>query len=142
MDKTEARDVLKALLNRIDNQDNRCTAKPWFHLLRVKRRVFEPKINDGGWWMDLANPTEECIQASNDGEAAKELGTSPDEVMEMDAIESWDTVNVFLTQEGLQRHLDQNRHNIGEEYSDFMIHAFRNPEMAETMAAIRALVEA
>jgi hypothetical protein len=51
----------------------------------------------------------------------------------------WDTEQAFLTKEGLNRHIEQNRHNLRSP-RDYVVHAFRNPEMKELYDAIRTIV--
>jgi hypothetical protein len=142
----EAKEILKSLITRIDTQDNRATAKPFLHLLRVKRRIFVPTSNDGGWWIDTQDSEIEAIQANNRIQAASilseryEITVNPDFLEECDLVEWWETRNVFLTKEGLNQHLKLNAHNLEDEYQDYMIHAFRNPEISALFDAIRTLV--
>jgi hypothetical protein len=45
--------------------------------------------------------------------------------------------NVFLTEKGYREHVELNGHNI-QGHSNYLKHAFRNPEMASLVKIIRA----
>ena len=143
----EAKTVLKSLIARIDKQPRRPSAEPSLHLLRVRQRIFVPTCGgNGGWWVDTSNSTLDPIAARTSAQATDALSEkynmdiAQDYLAECDLIEWWETRNVFLTEEGLKRHLELNSHNIEEEFQDFQIHAFRNPEIEDMLAAIRALI--
>lgn len=151
MDKEEALKVLKTLIARLDTQNNRATAQPWFHLLRVKRTQIVPDgfgYGDTYWREKDSDCDSPVIKAETEKEARKIFAEKYDmeevgELEKYDSVSWWETVNVFLTEDGLRRHREINEHNLterGSEVQDFMIHAFRNPEVMEVMQAIRAVV--
>ena len=139
--------VLRDLIHRIDTQDNRCTAKPFIHLLQYQRRQFVPHCGgDGGWWGPSEDWEISRVQAKDEAEARKILtarypGCEFDEIEQYDAIEWWQTDNAFLTEEGLQRHVKLNAHNIHSEHRDYMQFAFRNHELKEVLEAIREIIK-
>lgn len=145
----QARQVLQDLITRLDTQDNRGTAAPWLHMLRVKQRCFVPECGGGGGWWGPAEDWEiSRVKASNADEALKILnerypGTDfiEDDIEQYDAIEWWEVQNAFLTQEGLERHMKLNSHNIHGEHQDYLEHAFRNPELMEVLQAIRDVLK-
>jgi hypothetical protein len=152
MQREEAISVLSALIKRLDTQDERSTAQPWFHLLRVKRRQCVPygwRCGETFWREKNSDCDSPVIKAETEEGARKILKDRYDldevgELEKYDSVEWWETVNVFLTEDGVRRHREINEHNLterGDEVQDFMIHAFRNPEMAEVMRAIRAIVK-
>lgn len=138
--------VLRDLIHRIDTQDNRCTAKPFIHLLQYRRRRCVPHCGgDGGWWGPEDDWEIARVKAATEEEALKilkerfphyEFG----ELERYDAIEWWETVNVFLTQDGYERHVALNHHNFPGEHRDYLEHAYRNPELKEVLDAIREII--
>jgi hypothetical protein len=141
--------VLKDFLSRIDLDDNRATARPILFLLQVRREM----VVDGDYHYDRVvyrhndmfescfDSKEECLQALKDyGHNEEEVAEREDEITKHYLAEYWETEQVFLTKEGLDRHLELNRHNYRKPFRDYVIHAFRNPEIKELYDAIRALV--
>jgi len=131
----------KELLNRIKENDNRCTASPYLLLLQEK----EFHIIEDGYGNDvetkyIENITGDYCQFDSIGELKDFINDGlEDDEKYGELIEdehyrkhsvgySWVTKNVFLTDKGYQDHLDQNRHNL-ENYRSFGIHAFRNNEI-------------
>lgn len=142
----QAKTILQDLITRIDTQPSRSVAKPFLHLLQIKRRLFVPTCGGfGGWWLDLNDPESNAVQARSAELAASYLlekcqtTIDPDFLQECDLIEWWETINAFLTKEGIKRHIALNEHNL-DEYRDYQIHAFRNPELSEVLTALKILI--
>lgn len=142
---TNPRETLKNFINRLDSDDNRATAKPILWCLQRKFVEYYPVWNEGGWWSYPDNEGD-FIEAKN-LEEAKEIyakkfdcdSPNDDDFDEWERFERWDTVQTFLTKEGLDRHVAQNKHNLGE-YRDYVIPAFRDPELKELYEAIRQVI--
>lgn len=136
------------LKKRITENDNRLTAFPYLLLLQEKREY----VTKEGYGHDtkvvyVENISgdyhqEESLSALedwwNDGLEEDEKVT---EWVEGENYEKhtvgyyWETVNVFLTDEGYKDHLAKNRHNL-REHRTYGIHAFRNEEIDEVYKLI------
>jgi hypothetical protein len=123
------------LKDRIDSNDNRSTAKPYLLLLRERRKIScDPEHAYDGY--------EYVEQLSGDYVAFENLEKAIDWLSEDDPdykyresdVVKWyyqeidETVNVFLTDKGVEDHYDLNRHNLRNP-NTYGIHAFRNKEM-------------
>lgn len=126
---------------RIKENDNRCTAFPYLLLLQVKRTyVAHPEYHHNGEEVWVEQYSGDYVRAESKEALMEEIRQWYDEGEEIDwekyRIEKfyegyyWETINVFLTDEGYQEHLKINAHNLGE-HRTFGIHAFRNREMNE-----------
>lgn len=137
------------LKSRVLENDNRFTALPYLLLLQEKvkyvtkegygnntKKVYVELISHDYVEFDTIKDLREWI---NDGvETYDQLS----DVIEGKHYEEhymdyyWKTVNVFLTDIGVEEHLDKNRHNLGE-HRTFGIHAFRNDEIREVYDLIQ-----
>lgn len=156
----ETLDFLKELNNRIETQSSRCTAKPYFLVIkRIKWRVAhddcysgESKVvrvdhdNDYLQFDNFEEYKQHCIDAHFNEDfdlkkCEKDWEDLPSYTMEKYEEED----NVFLTDKGYEEHLQQNEHNIKHgcvEYYSYLKHAFRNPEMEGIFKAIKEIGEA
>lgn len=148
MTSDEAKNWIREFLNRVDSQDNRMNAKPILFLLQERREyVAHPEYNHQTetFWH---HHSMEGRQAKSHEEAEEMLiayGYDKEEhAGEFELIEEfqmghyWETKQAFFTEEGLKRHIDLNGHNI-RNHRDYVVHAFRNPEMRELFEALRTI---
>lgn len=126
-----ATEGLADFVREVDTQDNRATARPILFELQTKRRI--PADPRTGRYSEKA---KDCDWLSESPEC---LGLHPEETIYWEEI--WETRAVFFTLKGLQEHLEMNRHNYGE-YRDYVVHAFRNPEMVRVHSWLRESVQA
>ena len=150
MTKAEASLWLKEFLNRIDTQDRRATAHPVQFLLQRKREyVAHPEYNHKTDTIYRHHEMEstKCKTHAEAVEWLKEFGYEGDKLEEeIGHIEEfqmghhWETDQAFFTEEGVKQHIELNGHNLGE-HRDYVVHAFRNPEVANLFKAIRAVVD-
>lgn len=150
MDREQALSWIREFIHTIDTQDNRITAGPIQFLLQQKREYVAH---------DEYNHQTETIYRHHDMESTscktyeeavqwlKEYGYKDDKLeKEIEHIEKfemghyWETSQSFMTEQGVKRHLELNRHNLGD-HRDYVVHAFRNPEMRELFEALRALIQ-
>ncbi len=149
MTKIEALEFLKSFINRIDTQDNRGTAKPIQYLLQVKRYM----VVDGDYDYDkilyyhsdmpgIAKDTkEEAIEYLKEyGYTDKELIEEIKAITEVYIKYYWNTKQAFLTEEGFNKHIELNEHNLGE-YRSYVVHSFRDPEMLNLINSIRVVCD-
>ena len=142
----ETFNAIKNIAHELKTQNNRCTAKPYFQVIKTKKwrvahdeyshgetktvrvdtegdpREFETKEEFHEWLEDISPdyPTQK--------EVDKAWENMPEYTMEA----YYDEENAFLTDKGFEEHVRQNGHNLGKhgkEYHSYLKHAFRNPEM-------------
>ena len=131
------------LRDRILKNDSRFTALPYLLLLQEKREYVtkegyghDTKVvyveNISGDYCSFESK-EDLLNWLNEGLEEDELYLKliDGEHYEKHTVGYyWETINVFLTDEGYQEHLNQNKHNL-RNYRTFGIHAFRNPEIEQ-----------
>lgn len=134
---------VQELKRRIENNDNRCTAKPYLLLLQEKRRF----VSKEGYNLETEVIYIETVSGDNlEFKTMEELTSFLNEDVEVKPIEGenykilemghyWETTNVFLTDQGYQDHLQENGHNLGE-HRTYGIHAFRNNEIKSLMEVL------
>lgn len=144
-----AYEVLSNLLKRMETQDNRATASPVLFLLQTPKEVvadsdysYDKVVYYHSVFEDRGFETrEEAKQYLREyGYKDKELEEEIKNITALFIKKEWQTQNVFLTEEGYNRHLALNRHNYGEVRS-YVIHGFRNPELKEMIDAIKTIVK-
>lgn len=157
MDKDQAKSFLKDLIHRMNTQDNRSTAAPYFYVVRrVKWRLTQHGYGVGTTRtvrVDFnGDPTtfhskEEFVQwAKNyyDGDPDKNIESLWEELEEFTEERYFEDENVFFTEDAYQEHVRLNGHNLERgcsEYYSYVKHAFRNPELSKMFEAIGVLAE-
>lgn len=124
------------LKERIDNNDNRCTAKPYLLLLQEKNYMYSSDGDYGGEEVFFLKYEEDDPREFSSLDELKDYFRSEymDQGVKFQYKRLWkreyyDTNNVFLTDKGYEDHLAINKHNLISPKS-FGIHAFRNKEIA------------
>lgn len=148
MNKSEAIEVLKQFVNRLDTQENRVTAAPVQFLLQVERTIWGESL----FHIDLVRfglPNYDYFDYETENDllnALKENGWSVEDIekekkniVRYEGTNYWETQQCFLTEHGVERHISMNKHNLGK-HRDYVIHAFRNPELQELYDAIREVI--
>lgn len=157
MTKDEAIKHLKDFVYKIDTQDNRATANPYFYVIQTERwRVAHDEYHSGATkivWVDTGGSDDyteyESKEAAvkglvdSDYMGQAEAETYVEENFREFTMEKYiDESNVFFTEDGYKDHVRLNGHNLGKrgkDYYSYIKHAFRNPEIEELFSAIRAL---
>lgn len=150
MTRDEAIEWMKAFIKEVDTQDNRATANPIQFLLQVKQEyVAHPEYN---WRVERvwrhpemegrsSESYDEVVRWLSDyGYEGEKLEKEKENIEELQMGHYWETNQMFFTEKGVKQHLELNRHNLGD-YRDYVVHAFRNPEMKELFNAIRAVIQ-
>lgn len=157
MTREEAISFLAELGRKIKNQNNRGTARPYYFVgIRKEKFVCHPEYNRS---VDY--------YCKYDSEMTSEFKSTPDGYLEFEKLaleggwvgtkemakERWEELeevpiafheeddNVFLTEEGFEKHVRLNAHNLPKDYRSYVKHAFRNPEMEGLVQAIITLSE-
>lgn len=124
----------------LEAQNNQGTAPPFFYVVRGTKKIAAPagQTGDTRYYYQDASFTEAelekyCQENGEDYEHVKAICASYD-LQEID-----EHVNVFFTIEGYQEHIKLNGHNYRhyESYGPYLLHAFRNPEIASLLEAIK-----
>jgi hypothetical protein len=144
--KKETHQFLWDLANRMIAQDNRATAFPYFYVIRQPRWRPTPEgygygetkhiFFDSEGQREYSTKEDYIKDLIEEGISAKEAHMkAEDELQELYVEQYFDEDNIFLTEEGYERHLKLNRHNLKEPHS-YVKHCFRNPEMEGLLKAI------
>lgn len=122
------------LKERIDSNDNRCTAKPYLLLLQESVEVVVPEdmVHDGDCWVETVSG--DYLRFENEEEVKQWLKENDYKCLKSNYQhyfyrELHETQNVFLTDKGYQDHLNVNSHNL-RKHRTYGIHAWRNKEIA------------
>lgn len=122
--------------------------KPVQFLLQVQRHIYGERLynpdftkysHPRGDYNDYDSPDEIIEAMIENGWSKEDAEKERKHIHEYQGEGYWDTEQVFLTEEGVKRHLEQNSQNLYQP-RDYVVHAFRNPEMKELYDAIRAVV--
>lgn len=151
MEREKAIEWIRDFLKRIDSQDNRATAAPILFLLQRKvKYVAHPEYHHHTETI-FHHPEMESLEFSRREDAEKwlaeygyegeRLAEEISNIEEFEMGHHWETDQAFFTAEGVKRHIEINGHNL-REHRDYVVHCFRNPEMRELFAALRAVSEA
>ena len=137
---------LSELSSRIENQDCRGTATPFYFTVRKFVDVGVPEgCGDTTKYFD--NHDVETYSEEEAKKNAEELEMDFDEYVETrchkyDVKEEERFENFFFTLEGYEQHVKMNGHNIIREcnkYDSYVDHAYRNPEIAGVLKAIKEI---
>jgi hypothetical protein len=150
MTKEEAINWMKEFIKEVDSQDNRGTSQPIQFLLQTKMEyVAHPEYNwraervwrhpemEGASYKEYEDAVKWLVEYGYEGE---KLEKEKDNIEEFQMGHYWETNQMFFTEKGVKRHLNLNRHNL-KEHRDYVVHAFRNPEMRELFEAIREVIK-
>jgi len=144
----ESLDFVRGLMSAIDEQDNRCTASPYFYVIRDEeyRAVPEGCGDESRYMYDGESFTYEQLKEM----FSEEMSGMPfEDFLESHYVESYDVKkesmtpenhNVFFTEKACLRHLEQNRHHFRNPYS-YVRHAFRNPEIENIFKVLREIAK-
>ena len=142
----EATNFLSELVDRLNKQDNRGTADPYYFTVRKFVDVGVPEgCGEKTSYYDhhsCENYTEEEAK-----QCAIELEMDFDDYVserctKYDTREEETYENFFLTLEGYNEHVKQNGHNISREcnrYDSYVKHAYRNPEISNLLKVIKEI---
>jgi len=141
-------DFLVDLMTKIGNQDNRGTAFPYFYIMRQPRWRVIPEGYGYGETKHIFYDSEccrehetkedyikECIE---EGIPAKEAYMKAEELQEGWLEQYYEEDNMFLTEEGYNKHLKLNRHNLKDPHN-YIKCAWRNPEITDLFKALIAI---
>ena len=159
MTKDEAVKFLSALVDKINAQNNRGTAFPYFYVVHTERwRVAHDEYSSGETkqvWVDTSGdadhtewntPKEFMVDlVKHQGLTAKEARKyAKDNLREFTMEKYIDEDNIFFTEEGYKEHEQMNSHNMGRrgrDYYSYVKHAFRNPEIYNLLQAVALVVD-
>lgn len=151
MTPSEAFEWIHQFLKEIDTQDTRATAQPIQFLLQRKDKYVSKEGYNYQTISVFTHPDSDIDEFETYQEAvdwvrseyaeAEEQAAQIENIDEFQIGHCWKTDQAFFTEKGYERHLAQNRHNLGpaEDRRTYVVHAFRNPEMVELFKALRAI---
>lgn len=132
-------DKLQAMAVAYKEQDNRCTAKPYYFTIREMKRVYgmdpEYGFDDSFVWV-----------STYDSETSYEPDDLPEDFNEDDYEKRYYSLKethtgVFLTEEEADRHLRVNHYHYNPTAATYVEHAFRNYDMETIVELFDALTK-
>lgn len=153
----EDMEFLKGLMTRINTQDNRCTASPFYYTIETQVKTFVPEGNGTCTWHYIDDSREEIEEGSEaqhlleyhleEYQAAFEIyeeGEELDEWQCSDLLEKlgytryyWEYrpkyEGFFMTEESANHHIEINGHNLGHRARTYIKHAHRCPEYKQLL---------
>ena len=148
MDRQKAISVLTKFINQIDTQDNRGTATPIMYLLQKQQSIWGKDLNQCDvvkyalpaydyYDYDSAEAIIESMKEN--GWEQSEIDAKKSQIVSYEGQHYWHTEQAFLTKSALETHRKINGHNLRGPHQDYVIHAFRDPELMELYDAIRVI---
>jgi len=140
-------EFLKRLIKEIDEQDNRCTADPYYYVIQEEKTlVCAPGCGDEMYYIhDGEGRTKEELMENfdliSDGEFDDFICSNGVEEIEIEKKHDDATLsNVFFTEKACHKHIELNHYHFNKPRS-YVKHAWRNPEVESIFKAIREIVK-
>lgn len=133
---------LKEFMQKVNTQDNRITASPYYYTVCCVRDVGVPEgCGDDVKYYD--NQQAESYSEEELKQICKEHELDFDEYVDKwctkyDCREIDEYENIFFTEDGYKEHMRLNEHNYRhyKKHYSYIKHAFRNPELVELFKAL------
>lgn len=140
---------VRELIGEIDSQDNRCTAVPYFYVIRTQETIAVP---DGcGDEIRYLHCDGEMMTEAEVREWAEEPDKDIDDIIDdsdgcltkydiMKRMVTPENHNVFFTEKACRKHIESNHYHFTLP-QDYVRHAWRNPEMDQIFEVLRQIAE-
>jgi hypothetical protein len=154
--KEDAHKFLSELIDKINAQDNRCTAMPYFYVVRRERW----RLTERGYGHGKTKSVKYFSHLESEFETYEEYTKRCHEYYDTDfnetkAKEAWDQAdwhdmviehedeNIFFTEDGYNEHIRLNGHNYrgSLRHYSYVKHAFRNPEIKDLLLSVAILTD-
>ncbi len=144
-------EFIKDVIHRMNTQDNRCTAAPYYYQIEDEEEV--PTSSDYSdkytWVYDCEEYTDaEAREIILDAEPNSfDSDKDFDEILEDYEFEKVYCLTkkvykgLFLTEDSAKEHLRLNRYHYGENARTYVFHAWRNPELKKFIESVARLVD-
>lgn len=135
---TELAEKLKTMAIDRKNQDNRCTANPYYFTIREMKRVYG---------MDPDHSYDDYVWIHKDDfECSYEPDELPEDFDEKDYYKCYYSMiehhsNVFLTEKEADRHLRVNRHHYNATAATYVEYAHRNLDLETIVELLTELAK-
>lgn len=125
---------IKTFLQKMIDQDNRCTAFPYFYVIRTEKEVdcdLDSAENTKVYWQgDTYDSMEEIEKYCKENEYTKEQTREAlREAHEYGVRKVWEKKGMFLTETDAENHLKLNHYHYSDNAHTFVDHAWRAPEL-------------
>lgn len=136
-------EVIENFLSKMRNQDNRCTAAPYFYVIRTEVKDWAPLDNCDEvkyYWQDhtydsIADVKKSCKE---NGFSKEETQNALREVQEFGIKYRWEHRGMFLTETDAKEHLRLNHYHYSHNAHTYVDHAWRAPELSAFFEALFA----
>ena len=146
---------IKKFLTKIAEQDNRCTAAPYFYVIqtKVEAAAYEG-CGDRVYYFNPENPecqfltVEEYIAHAKECENYESMDSEDREsfdnriedieynLTKIEVSDSWVEKGMFLTEEDAENHLKRNHYHYSSDARTYVKHCWRAPEMERFFAEL------
>lgn len=137
------KEIITEFLNKMSSQDNRCTAAPFYYVIRTEVTDVAPLDNcDEIEFYDPINCNsyesreEFREQLENDLFEEEEIEECVDRLEEYGIKKRWDKRGMFLTEEDAESHLKCNYYHYSSNAHTYVEHAWRAPKLKEFFDAL------
>jgi len=141
-------DSIKEFLTKMAQQNNRCTAAPYFYVIRTSKKV--PAYSGCGEFIEYYDPEDpEEIYDSIEGYITKQKEYQEyDDMLEIEKEEfdikmedaeyelekvelnyEWEEKGMFLTETDAKNHLESNYYHYSKDAHTYVKHSWRAPEL-------------
>jgi hypothetical protein len=142
----ETVNFIKELVHRMDTQDNRATASPYYFTVQCIREIAVPEETTDEHKYFLPDHAESFTEDELK-EFCKDCGfdfeKTLDKTIKYGVGEQIENLNFFLTEEGYKEHIRLNGHNYRhyKRFYSYVDYAFRNPEIESLFKALREVAK-
>lgn len=161
MDKFESMIFIKQFMAEIKEQDNRCTALPYFYVIRSAKWI--PSYRDGEGERETycrKDDYENHFSVTSDEEAIEEykeandddekiLNMCDEEILELieeeydrySEVQTWEEHGCFFTESDAKSHLKLNNYHYSNNAHTYVKHCWRSPQMKKLFESLGTIVD-
>ena len=137
----ENKKIIKEFLEKMAEQDNRCTAAPYFYVIKTKTTIQAPLDNcdyTRFYWQDSSyDSMDEILEYCKENDfSEEEIEAAEREAHEYGVQEVYEKKGMFLTEEDAENHLKNNQHHYSDDAYTYVNHAWRAPQLTVFFKAL------
>lgn len=139
------REIIKNFLEKMAKQDNRCTASPYFYVIKTEvedecidtdyaeiTRYYDPEDFE----VSYDSKTDARNSLKQDGYTLFEIDEIVDRLEKRGIRKRFEKRGMFLTEEDAVNHLQRNKHHYSSNAYTYIDHAWRAPELKKFFEAL------
>lgn len=127
---------IKQFLTEMATQDNRCTATPFYYVIRTEVEDIAPVENcsySRFYWQDSSYDSKEELEKQlRDDDCSEDfIKNALREATEYGVRKRWEERGMFLTESDAKDHLRRNHYHYSHNAHDYVHHAWRAPALEQ-----------